>query len=136
MQQFQKACIWKRLTNGCLFQKRAMTFTRPILSPDIYRTRKPTRQYSTASNIPCEIPPSQLESKTHPLGWEKIQAQVEPYFGNNWSFASEKEKRGFLALGLSRAFSHFFPLTLDDRIDLTCKILYMSLLIDGEFYGD
>lgn len=92
---------------------------------------KLARQYS-AQNVPCEFPTRQLESKTHPLGWERIQAQVEPYFANNWDFASMKEKRGFLGLGVSRAFSHFFPLTLDGRIDVTCKMLYMSFLVDGE----
>ncbi|KAJ5250893.1 hypothetical protein N7489_001303 [Penicillium chrysogenum] len=57
---------------------------------------------------------------------------VDPYFGNNWNFACEKEKKGFLGLGLSRAFSHFLPLTLDDRINVTCKILYFSFLIDDQ----
>lgn len=128
--QFQKTCIWQRLTRVCPFGVPGWNTNRSSFSP-IHSANKTIKQYSTAPNAPCEIPPSQLESKTHPLGWSKIQAQVEPYFGNNWNFASEKEKKGFLALGLSRAFSHFFPLTLNDRIDVTCKILYLSLLIDG-----
>lgn len=131
MHRFQRACIWKRLANERRFEVE-LTVNRPIFSSHIYSINKSTRQYSTPRNIPCEIPARQLESKTHPLGWEQIQAQVEPYFGNNWNFASQKEKKGFLCIGLSRAFSHFFPLTLDDRIDLTCKMLYLSLLIDGE----
>ncbi|CAI7620725.1 unnamed protein product [Penicillium bialowiezense] len=70
--------------------------------------------------------------RSHRLGWEKIQAQVEPYFTTNWKFAGEKEKQGLLAVGLSRAFSNAFPLTLDNRIGVTCKMLYLSLLIDDQ----
>lgn len=133
MYQLPRARVWKCLPNG--YQSEALRIkTCPQISPLVsYPTNTSVKQYSTALNTPCEIPTSLLESKAHPLGWRNIQAQVEPYFGNNWKFASEKEKRGFLALGLSRAFSHFFPLTLNDRIDVTCKMLYLSLLIDGEF---
>ncbi|KAJ5199648.1 hypothetical protein N7491_009554 [Penicillium cf. griseofulvum] len=130
MYRLQRACIWQ-LKNESPFEV-VLAINRPTFSPYIYSTNKSARQYSTAQNVPCEIPASRLESKTHPLGWEKIQAQVEPYFGNNWSFASEKEKKGFLSVGLSRAFVHSFPLTLDDRIDVTCKMLYLSLLIDDQ----
>ncbi|OQE44342.1 hypothetical protein PENCOP_c002G04633 [Penicillium coprophilum] len=131
MYRFQRACIWKQLVNQNQFVV-TLAVNRGVILTNIHSINKPDRQYSTAQNIPCEIPASQLESKTHPLGWERVQAQVEPYFGNNWSFASEKEKKGFLDLGLSRAFSHFFPLTLDDRIDVTCKMLYLSLLVDDQ----
>ncbi|KAJ5355833.1 hypothetical protein N7517_010442 [Penicillium concentricum] len=131
MHQVQRACIWKQLANGSQF-KVTLAVNRRVFSPHIHLINRSVRQHSTAQNVPCEIPAGQLESKTHPLGWERIQAQVEPYFGNSWSFASEKEKKGFLGLGFSRAFSHFFPLTLDDRVDMTCKMLYLSLLIDDQ----
>lgn len=131
MHHVQRTCIWRRLANETRFNM-ALVVNRPIYSPHIYPINKSVRQYSAAQNVPCEFAPRQLESKTHPLGWERIQAQVDPYFGNNWNFACEKEKKGFLGLGLSRAFSHFLPLTLDDRIDETCKMLYLSFLIDGE----
>ncbi|KAJ5951832.1 uncharacterized protein N7479_010245 [Penicillium vulpinum] len=131
MHQFQRVCVWKQLENGRRFQMRLIV-NQPMFSSYIYSTNKWVRQYSRAQNVPCDIPASQLESKTHPLGWETIQTQVEPYFSNNWEFASDKEKKGFLSLGLSRAFSHFFPLTLDDRINVTCKMLYLSLLIDDQ----
>ncbi|CAG8902962.1 unnamed protein product [Penicillium egyptiacum] len=131
MHRIQRTCIWKQLANERLFDV-AFAVNRPIFSPHIYPINKSVRQYSAAQNVPCEFAPRQLESKTHPQGWERIQAQVEPYFGDNWNFTSEKEKKGFLGLGLSRAFSHFFPLTLDDRIDATCKMLYLSLLIDDQ----
>ncbi|KAJ5782243.1 hypothetical protein N7457_004017 [Penicillium paradoxum] len=132
MHQFQKTRIWKPLKNGYQFVAPGISVNRQIFSLPIHSTNKPVKQYSTAPVVPCEIPPSRLESKTHPLGWKRIQAQVEPYFADNWNFASEKEKKGFLALGFSRAFSHFFPLTLSDRIDVTCKMLYLSLLIDDQ----
>lgn len=80
-----------------------------------------------------EIPCSRLESKVHPLGWEAIQAQTEPWLDQHWEFASEKEKKGFFALGMSRAFSQFFPLTLDDRVEMTCKLHCLIFLIDGMF---
>lgn len=79
------------------------------------------------------VGPSQLESKSHSLGWEAIQALVEPSFAQHWKFTSEREKMGFFALGFSRAFSQFFPLTLNERVEVTCKMHYLALLIDGEF---
>ncbi|KAJ6113455.1 hypothetical protein N7523_006772 [Penicillium sp. IBT 18751x] len=79
-----------------------------------------------------EIPPSRLESKIHPLGWEAIQSQTEPWIDQHWTFASEKEKNGFFALGMSRAFSQFFPLTLDDRVEMTCKLHCLIFLIDDQ----
>ncbi|KAJ5312853.1 hypothetical protein N7508_003683 [Penicillium antarcticum] len=132
MHQFQKNYVWKRVSTGIKLENPSLSNNRHLFSPHAYSANKPTRKYSTIPNIPCEIPATQLESKTHPLGWEKIQAQVEPYFGNNWNFASEKEKRGFLAIGFSRAFSHFFPLTLDCRIETSCKVFYLTLLIDDQ----
>lgn len=132
MHRFQRICIWKRFVNERPFDM-ILAVSRPIFSFHVYSIDKLVRRYSTAQNVPCKVPARQLESKTHPLGWERIQAQVEPYFGNNWNFANEKDRKGFLHLGVSRAFSHFFPLTQDDRIDVTCKMLYLSFLIDGKF---
>lgn len=94
-----------------------------------------TRHYSIAFDSSLqhhEITPSRLDSKAHPLGWQTIQAQVEPYFTQNWKFSSEKAKQGFLAVGFSQAFSRFFPLTLNDRVEGTCKMHYLALLIDGK----
>lgn len=94
------------------------------------------KRYSTAQAAPFHLQygvgPSQLESKAHSLGWEAIQALVEPSFVQHWKFSSEKEKKGFLALGFSRAFSQFFPLTLDERVEVMRKMHYLALLIDGE----
>ncbi|KAJ5491838.1 hypothetical protein N7453_009935 [Penicillium expansum] len=131
MHRFQRTCIWKRFVNERPFDM-ILAVSRPIFSFHVYSIDKLVRRYSTAQNVPCKVPARQLESKTHPLGWERIQAQVEPYFGNNWNFANEKDRKGFLHLGVSRAFSHFFPLTQDDRIDVTCKMLYLSFLIDDQ----
>jgi aristolochene synthase len=133
MHQFKRIHILKRVTSGRNLEVPILTTNCQFLSRHAYLANKPTRRYSTIPNFPCEIPACQLEFKTHPLGWQKIQTQIEPYFGNNWNFASEKEKKGFLAIGFSRAFSRFFPLTLDDRIESTCKVFYLTLLIDGWF---
>lgn len=106
-----------------------------LISPLSYAAN-PSFRYSTAPAAPYqhlhEVAPSRLESKTHPLGWEVIQDQIDPYFAQYWKFGSEKEKQAFFALGLSRAFSQWFPLTLDDRVEAACKIHYLVLLIDGE----
>ncbi|KAJ5159834.1 uncharacterized protein N7482_006838 [Penicillium canariense] len=93
------------------------------------------RPYSTAPDIlshPHGVVPSRLCSKEHRLGWQTIQAQVEPYFGQHWKFSSQKEKTGFFAVGFSRAFSRFFPLTFDERVEGACKMHYLALLIDDQ----
>ncbi|KAJ5746215.1 hypothetical protein N7520_011397 [Penicillium odoratum] len=94
------------------------------------------RRYFTAQAAPFHLQygvgPSRLEAKSHPLGWQAIQALVEPGFGQDWKFTSEREKKGFFALGFSRAFSQFFPLTLNDRVEVTCKMHYLALLIDDQ----
>lgn len=59
---------------------------------------------------------------------------VEPYFVQNWKSSSEREKEEFFALGFSRALSEWFPLMLDDRAELTGKMHYLVLLIDGESF--
>ncbi|CEJ58436.1 hypothetical protein PMG11_07091 [Penicillium brasilianum] len=78
------------------------------------------------------VPQTCLDSKSHPLGWQTIQSQVEPYFAQNWKFPSEKAKQGFLAVGFSQAFSQFFPLTVNERVVGTCKMHYLALLIDDQ----
>lgn len=119
--------------------------------PHIYRAKPtfpfpklslPSRRYSTPSNAHANahhpshgVAPSRLESKTHPLGWEVIQDQIDAYFSKHWDFGSEEDKRKFFALGLSRAFSQFFPLTLNERVEAVCKIHYLVLLIDGESWN-
>lgn len=81
---------------------------------------------------PTDFIPSRLELKSHPLGWKTFQSRVEPYFEQNWPFADDKKKNAFFALGISRALSEWFPLTLDDRISLTGKMNYLLVLIDGK----
>lgn len=81
---------------------------------------------------PVDFVPTRLELKSHPLGWEVLQKRVEPYFSQNWKFTSEREKEGFFALGFSRALNEWFPLMLDDRAELTGKMHYLGLLVDGE----
>jgi aristolochene synthase len=61
------------------------------------------------------------------LGWAISWPQLEVF--------SKKKRKGFLSFGLSRAFSNSFPLAIDDRVGVTCKMLYLSLLIGGRFWG-
>lgn len=132
MSLLRRTCTWYKGANVSPLDKQLSTFHQPTtFSAHVHLSKRQARRHSTVQNIPCEIPPSKLNTKSHRLGWEKIQTQVEPYFTTNWKFAGEKEKQGLLAVGLSRAFSNAFPLTLDNRIGVTCKMLYLSLLIDG-----
>lgn len=95
------------------------------------------RQSSTVRNLSHHhygVSPSRLDFKEHPQGWRTIQDQVEPYFAQHWKFPSEKARQAFFAVGFSQAFSQFFPLTLDERVEGTCKMHYLALLIDGELH--
>jgi aristolochene synthase len=132
MHQFGRICRQNWQNNIRPIRLSASNVNRLIFLPYIVPTTKSARQHSTEQNAPCKIPATQLETKAHSLGWETIQAQVEPYFSQNWKFSSEAKRKGFLAIGLSRAFSNSFPLTLDDRVGVTCQMLYLSLLIDGK----
>lgn len=99
------------------------------------QTLRPCRQYSTSPPVhplQHEVGPSRLESKSHSMGAETVRALVEPYFEDAWEFSSEKEKKSFHAVGLSRAFCQFFPLTLNERVEATCKLHYLLVLIDGK----
>ncbi|CAG8947440.1 unnamed protein product [Penicillium salamii] len=125
-------CTWRQWMNLSHTRGLVLTPHQPILSTYSHPSKRPVRQHSTTPNVPCEVPPSHLERKTHSMGWDKIQAHVEPYFSTNWKFPSEKERKGLLTVGLSRAFCNSFPLTLDSRIGVTCKMLYFSLLIDDQ----
>lgn len=86
------------------------------------------------TNQPYDIPPSRLQSRVHSLGEERIKAEAEKYFQENWNFDSEKKMRGFFSIGMSKAYSLFFPMTLDDRVDMTNRMLHLSLLTDGKFH--
>lgn len=66
------------------------------------------------------------------MGEERVRALVEPYFGEHWQFSSEKERKGLHAVGLSRAFCQLFPLTLNERVEATCKLHYLLVLVDGK----
>ncbi|KAJ5098277.1 hypothetical protein N7532_005278 [Penicillium argentinense] len=73
-----------------------------------------SRPYATASDSsrwPFESVPTCLELKSRPLGWEAIQNKVDPYFGQNWKF---------------------YPIVLDDRVELTGRMLYLVMLTDDQ----
>lgn len=135
MRLFTRACARRMALGLRMNPTRPRPFELPRNSP-LKPVATSLSRYSSEAPLHhqlYEIPPSRLESKIHPLGWEVIQAQTEPWFDEHWAFASEKEKKDFFALGFSRAFSLFFPLTLDDRVEMTCKLHYLILLIDGGF---
>ncbi|TDZ61726.1 Aristolochene synthase [Colletotrichum trifolii] len=74
-------------------------------------------------------PPSRLVARCHPLE-KQITAQVDDHFLTHWPFKTEKERRKFVAAGFSRVTCLYFPLSLDDRIHLACRLLTLLFLID------
>jgi aristolochene synthase len=81
---------------------------------------------------PYAIPPTLLESRIHPLRPERIQSQIDPYFDRNWRFENEQAKKAFFIVGLCKAYSLIFSFTFNDRVETTCRMHYLALLVDGE----
>jgi aristolochene synthase len=77
-------------------------------------------------------PPSLFVAKCHPLE-KQITAEVDGYFLTHWPFKTAKERKKFVAAGFSRVTCLYFPLSLDDRIHLACRLLTILFLIDGTF---
>jgi hypothetical protein len=78
-----------------------------------------------------KIPSSDWTAQIHPLH-EKVIAEVDGYFLQNWDFPNEKARRKFVAAGFSRVTCLYFPKALDDRIHYACRLLTLLFLIDGK----
>ncbi|KAE9574241.1 Aristolochene synthase [Colletotrichum fructicola] len=74
-------------------------------------------------------PPSRFIAKCHPLE-KQITAEVDGYFLTHWPFKTAKDRKKFVAAGFSRVTCLYFPLGLDDRIHLACRLLTILFLID------
>lgn len=77
-------------------------------------------------------PPSRFVAKCQPLE-KQITAEVDGYFLTHWPFQTAKDRKKFVAAGFSRVTCLYFPLSLDDRIHLACRLLTILFLIDGMF---
>lgn len=64
----------------------------------------------------------------------EVTAEVDKFFLQNWNFPGEKAKAKFLKAGFSRATCLYFPLALDDRIHLACRLITILFLIDGKLH--
>ena len=77
-------------------------------------------------------PPSRFVAECHPLE-RQITAEVDGYFLTHWPFKTAKDRKKFVAAGFSRVTCLYFPLSLNDRIHLACRLLTILFLIDGMF---
>lgn len=85
--------------------------------------------------LPCApslAPPSRFVAKCHPLE-KQVTAEVDGYFLTHWPFVTAKDRKKFVAAGFSRVTCLYFPLSLDDRIHLACRLLTILFLVDGMF---
>lgn len=78
------------------------------------------------------LPPSRFVAECHPSE-KQITAEVDGYFLTHWPFQTAKDRTKFVAAGFSRVTCLYFPLSLDDRIHLACRLLTILFLIDGVF---
>lgn len=84
---------------------------------------------SAAEFVP---PPSRFVAECHPLE-KQITAEVDGYFLTHWPFKTAKDRKKFVAAGFSRVTCLYFPLSMDNRIHLACRLLTILFLIDGTF---
>lgn len=76
------------------------------------------------------IPPSRLVAKCHRLE-KQITAEVDGYFLAHWPFKNDREREKFVAAGFSRVTCLYFPMSMDERMHLACRLLTILFLIDG-----
>lgn len=75
-------------------------------------------------------PPSRFVAECHPLE-KQITAEVDGFFLTHWPFKTAKDRKKFVQAGFSRVTCLYFPLSMDDRIHLACRLLTILFLIDG-----
>ncbi|KAK8091307.1 aristolochene synthase [Apiospora phragmitis] len=75
------------------------------------------------------IPPSNWTAAVHPRV-DQVTMEVDDWFLDNWPFPNDKARRKFVDAGFSRVTCAYFPLALDDRIHLACRLLTILFLID------
>ncbi|XEV01651.1 hypothetical protein FSHL1_006938 [Fusarium sambucinum] len=72
---------------------------------------------------------SRFVPRIHPLEKE-VSEEVNKYFLDNWPFPNDLAKQKFVAAGFSRVTCYYYPVALDDRITLACRLLTLLFLID------
>jgi aristolochene synthase len=77
-------------------------------------------------------PPSRFVPECHLLE-KQVTAEVDGYFLTHWPFKTANDRKKFVAAGFSRVTCLYFPLSLDDRIHLACRLMTILFLIDGIF---
>jgi aristolochene synthase len=100
---------------------------------DIRKQSVSTAPAVTLPSAPHFAPPlSRFVAECQPLE-KQITAEVDGYFLTHWPFKTAKDRKKFVAAGFSRVTCLYFPLSLDDRIHLACRLLTILFLIDGMF---
>ena len=85
---------------------------------------------STADFVRNEVPQTIFRAQIH-RNEQEVTAEVNDYFLKHWPFENEKARMKFIAVGFSRVTCYYFPLALDDRIALACRLITLLFLIDG-----
>jgi aristolochene synthase len=85
---------------------------------------------STAAFVRNEVPQTIFRAQIH-KNEQEVTAEVNDYFLKHWPFENEKARMKFVAVGFSRVTCYYFPLALDDRIALACRLITLLFLIDG-----
>jgi aristolochene synthase len=85
---------------------------------------------STAAFVRNEAPQTIFRAQIH-RNEQEVTAEINDYFLKHWPFENEKARMKFVAVGFSRVTCYYFPLALDDRIALACRLITLLFLIDG-----
>jgi len=85
---------------------------------------------STAAFVRNEVPQTIFRAQIH-KNEQGVTAEVNDYFLKHWPFENERARMKFIAVGFSRVTCYYFPLALDDRIALACRLITLLFLIDG-----
>ncbi|CAI9630923.1 aristolochene synthase [Alternaria alternata] len=86
---------------------------------------------STADFVRNEVPQTIFRAQIH-RNEQEVTAEVNDYFLKHWPFENEKARMKFIAVGFSRVTCYYFPLALDDRIALACRLITLLFLIDDQ----
>ena len=85
---------------------------------------------SSTADFVRNVPQTIFRAQIH-RNEQEVTAEVNDYFLKHWPFENEKARMKFIAVGFSRVTCYYFPLALDDRIALACRLITLLFLIDG-----
>ncbi|KAI1635180.1 Aristolochene synthase [Biscogniauxia mediterranea] len=80
---------------------------------------------------PSDIKESIFKPLCHPL-YPKISKEENEFFLKHWNFPDEDSRRKFVAADFCRFSCLSYPLTLEDRSALCCKLITLLFLVDDQ----